>query len=332
MEFMKVGKVSPDVMKKTIFDKLNSNDSKILVSSGIGEDSSILKLGDCLCAISTDPITGATNDIGRLSVHISCNDVAACGIRPFGLLVTILLPEFSTENDLEIIMNDIYETCDEIGVFVLGGHTEVTNSVNSAIISTTAIGISKYSEKKVIKTSGALPGDSIVVSKTLGLEGAAILAKDKSDLLIPAIGKQYVDEAKDFLSQISVIDEGLIGAKCGATSMHDVTEGGIFGAVWEISEASKTGFEIYEDNIPVSVPTKKICDFFNISPFKLISSGSMLITTPNPEKLIKALNDKNIQATKVGKIVADQNRRVVIRKDETIQIKQPESDELYKVV
>lgn len=336
---MKVGKVPPDILQKTVFNKTNiqtpqkySRTKHILKSPGIGEDCSLLRFGDHICALSSDPITGAVNDIGRLCVHVSCNDIASCGIMPFGILVTILLPEGSSESDLDVIMDDIFSTCRDLEISVLGGHTEVTTSVRTTVICATAIGYTCSDNARILCTSDAKAGDFIIVTKSVGLEGAAILAKDKKDVLIPALGAVCVSDAQNFLSQISVVSDGIIGARNGATAMHDVTEGGIFGAVWEVAEASGTGFELDLNKIPVSDSTRRICDFFNISPYKLMSSGCMLMTSRNPDILIKALNENNISATVVGRLLPETQKRVVVTEKGIEKISRPESDELYKVI
>lgn len=327
---MQPGKIPPDIMQKTIFPYLGIKRKEVLVHSKLGEDCSIIDFGgDYVAVLSTDPITGADKHSSHLAVHISCNDIAACGAEPIGILITLLIPEGANDNIVRELMEGINVSAQKIGVEVLGGHSEVTSAVTKPIISTTAIGVAE--KDGYITSSGAKPGNSIIVTKALGLEGTAILASDYEYYLDDKLAKITIVTAQNFIQYISVIPEGIIAAKNGATAMHDITEGGILGAAFEIAEASNVGLILYEDKLPILNETKEICNVFDIDPLGLISSGSMLICTDKPEELIKSLTVKNIPATIVGKI-ADR-KRVLIKKDGTkIALKPPKRDELYKVL
>jgi hydrogenase expression/formation protein HypE len=154
---MKIGKVPNNKLKKIILDKISFNRSDILIRPKIGEDCSAVDFGEYACVLSSDPITGAANEVGRLAVHISCNDIASCGVEPIGLMVTILAPPESTEKELETIMHQLCDTASSLKVDILGGHTEITDSVNRFVVVTTAIG--KGMKNKLIKSSGARPGN-----------------------------------------------------------------------------------------------------------------------------------------------------------------------------
>jgi hydrogenase expression/formation protein HypE len=173
---MKTGKIAPDLLKKLIFSNLGIERDEVMVHSCIGEDSSVIDFGDRLCVLSTDPITGASKGIGKYAVNISCNDVASNGAEPLGVMITLLLPENFTEEGIASIMKEINDAATKLNVEVLGGHTEVTTAVNQVIISCTAVGI--VDRDKLVTSSGASPGDDIVLTKWAGLEGTAILATE----------------------------------------------------------------------------------------------------------------------------------------------------------
>jgi len=326
---MKTGKLPNKLLKDIILNELTRNRSEVILRPKIGEDCSVLDFGEYACVLSSDPITGTANEIGRLAVHVSCNDIASCGVEPIGLLVTILCPENATEQELRKITDQLNEACASINVDILGGHTEVTSAVNRFVLNCTAVG--RCLNGEYISTSGAKAGDDLVLTKHAGLEGAAIIAFEKEAELTKAFGKDFVETAKSFMDDISVVKDGIISAKFGANSMHDVTEGGVLGAVWEMCEASKTGARIDLKSIPVSFQTKKICEYFNIDPLKLISSGCMLISTPDGEGLVKELSKHNIPAAIIGKIVKGEER-VLVSDNNAESIEAPAEDELYKVV
>ncbi len=326
---MDVGKLPNDILKKMILDKIKKTRQEILIRPGIGEDCCSIDFGENICVMSTDPITGTTNEIGKLAVHISCNDIASCGAEPIGLLVTILAPPKTTENDLGTIMNQLSEEASLVNVDILGGHTEITTAVNRTVLICTCVG--KVLHKKMITSSGAKPKDLIIVTKSAGLEGTAIIAHEKEKELVHIFDEEFVERAKRYIDHISVVKEGIISGKFGASSMHDVTEGGILGAVWEVAEASNVGVKIYKDKVPVTEETRLICGHYGIDPLKLISSGCMLITCSKGEELIKLLSENGVHATIIGEVTQDK-RKIIIENGSENMINQPSSDELYKVV
>lgn len=328
---MESGKVPNEVLNKIVLSKINKFRKEVIFRPGIGEDCAALDFGKYACVLSTDPITGASKDVGHLAVHISCNDIASCGVEPMGLMVTILCPVGTTEAELGIVMDQICKTAEELNVEVIGGHTEVTPAVNKIVISTTCIG--KALKDEIISSAGARPGDSVIITKSIGLEGTGIIASDFEPKLTEVLTSDEIKLAKSFLAHISVVKEGILAGKFGATSMHDITEGGVLGAAWEVSEASETGIVIKKDNIPIENVTNSICRIFNLDALRLISSGCMLITCKDAEGLIELLAKNNIKASVIGSITENKNEKLIVsEKDGTVQnIEPPAADELYKV-
>ncbi|HQA47238.1 MAG TPA: AIR synthase family protein [Bacillota bacterium] len=324
---MKSGKLPSDVLEKRILSSFRFKREEVLVRSKVGEDCSVLDFGEYACVVSTDPITGASNEIGRLAVHISCNDVAANGVEPFGLLFTILAPEGTTLEVLQDIVRQAAEEAASLKVEIIGGHTEITPAVNRIVVSTTAIG--RAAKDRVVTSSGAKPGDYIILTKWAGLEGTAIIAHDFEKRLRGRMDDALLESAQAMMGHISVVKEGMIAGKMGATAMHDVTEGGVLGALWELAEASGVGLRIYEDKIPVRPETQAICEEFGLNPLKLISSGCMLITCRDGQGMLEALNREGIPASIIGEVVEEGRTLVSGEREEPID--PPESDELYKV-
>ncbi|HOC08971.1 MAG TPA: AIR synthase family protein [Bacillota bacterium] len=324
---MKSGKLPSDVLEKRILSSFRFKREEVLVRSKVGEDCSVLDFGEYACVVSTDPITGASNEIGRLAVHISCNDVAANGVEPFGLLFTILAPEGTTLEVLQDIVRQAAEEAASLKVEIIGGHTEITPAVNRIVVSTTAIG--RAAKDRVVTSSGAKPGDYIILTKWAGLEGTAIIAHDFEKRLRGRMDDALLESAQAMMGHISVVREGMIAGKMGATAMHDVTEGGVLGALWELAEASGVGLRIYQDKIPVRPETRTICEEFGLNPLKLISSGCMLITCRDGQGMLEALNREGIPASIIGEVVEEGRTLVSGEREEPID--PPESDELYKV-
>lgn len=322
---MKIGKLPNDVLKNEILSKININNQDVLVGPGVGEDCSIVDFGEEKCVITTDPITGAVNEIGTLSVHVSCNDIASAGAKPVGVMVTILAPTTASLEDIKKVMDDIVKTCKSLSISVLGGHTEVTDAVNKMVVSITAIG----KGKNIVSTGGAKVNDDIVVTGYAGLEGTVIIASDREEKLQEEFTKEEIEDLKSMLKDISVVETGLIAADFGVNSMHDATEGGILGAIWEVGEASGLSVSVEEDKIPIKDETKKVSKIFDIDPYRLISSGSMIITTPKGEELVSVLIKNGINAAVVGKITNEENELHL--EGVKIKLDPPDSDEVYKI-
>jgi hydrogenase maturation factor len=329
VEKMEIGKIPNSILKEIVLGKLSNNRKEILIRPGIGEDCCAVDFGEYACVLTTDPITGAVNQVGNIAVNVACNDIASSGAEPLGLLITLLAPPKTTEEDIETIMTAICDTATSLNVDIIGGHTEITAAVNQVVIISTAV--AKILKDKLVTTSGAKPGDDIVVTKSAGIEGTAIIASDYERLLLGKMTKDQIAKAKGFVSRISVVKEGIIAGRLGVNSMHDVTEGGILGALWEIGEASGVGMEVYEDMIPVEDETSLICNILNINPLKLISSGSLLITCVDGIALISELNKNGINAALIGKITHEMNRVLYGRNGIEI-INEPETDELFKII
>ena len=328
---MEIGKLPNSTLEKLILNSLETRRSETVLRPAVGEDCCALNLGNNLCVISSDPITAADENAGILAVLVSLNDLASCGAEPVGILTTVLLPPNVTENTIRNLFNSINSTCVKMNIDVLGGHTEVTESVKKIIIITTAIG--KVPAAGLVKSNGANPGDAILMTKAAGLEGTAIIASDKREVVKSFLTEAEVFLADECINEISVLDEGLTAASNGATSMHDITEGGLLGALWEICKASGCGAEINAAAVKIKPVTQKICDHFCINPLKLISSGSMLITCSQTDKIIitEAIFNKGIDCAEIGTISENMGIVLTTGTEKTI-VNQPEADELYKVL
>jgi len=325
---MKIGKLPNEILNSLVLDKLQKKRNEVLVRPSVGEDCSAVDFGREICVISTDPITGTENQIGRIGVNVALNDLASSGAEPVGLMVTMLIPPNAGMSDIENIISQLSDEAAKLNVDIIGGHTEVTDAVTRFVLSITAVG--KSINRNIITTSGAKPGDDLILTKYAGIEGTSILAFDYEEELASKFGMEIVEKAKSLINSISVVNEGLIAAKLGAHAMHDVTEGGVLGAVWEMCHASGCGAHVYKERIPVLNETRLICDYFNIDPYRLISSGCMLIACENGEKLVQELSENGIKAVVIGRMTGDRN---ILLSDESgdVTISSPESDELYKV-
>jgi hydrogenase maturation factor len=327
---MNLGKISETVLKRSVLNQIKHRREEVLVGPAVGEDCSVLTVAeDEVLVISTDPITGTVKDIGTLAVHITANDIASNGAEVIGIMLTILLPEGTAESELKTMMKDIEAVCGKLNIEVLGGHTEVTKAVCQPIVTVTGVG--KMKRSGIIKTAGAKAGHEIVMTKGAGLEGTAIIAAAKETELRTKYSASFLEGAKKMIEHISVVPEAMVAREVGVTSMHDVTEGGIFGALWEIGAASKVGLEVDLKKILLKQETVEICEFYDLNPYMLISSGCMLMITDKANLLVDRLEAEGIPAAVIGRITKG-NDRVIINEEERRFLEPPKSDELYKVM
>jgi len=333
MRKLKAGKLDTELLERIVFKHVKHRREEVLVRPGVGEDCATLDFGPYECVMSTDPITAAISEIGRLAVHITCNDIASNGVEPLGIMLAVMLPVGTTDEEIEDIMKQAAEVAESLGVEIIGGHTEITPAVNRPVIVSTAIGrtVSGGSQR----AKAMRPGDCILMTKYAGLEGTGIIASDFERRLKEVITEEEQLEAKAFLKQVSVVKEGIAAGKVGTAGMHDITEGGVLGAVWELCEISKTGVELNLKAIPVKEVTKKICNHFDIDYLRLISSGCMMIVA-HPEKkaaIIKAVEETGAPIACIGVVKEREAGRILVQEDGTkIDIVPPASDELYKIV
>ena len=325
---MEIGKIQANELEEKILDKIKYHHRDVLLHAGIGEDSAVVDFGEEVLVISSDPITGATDNAGYIAVHITCNDLAAAGAKPVGLQVVLLLPDSIKDNQISNLMQEIHDTAAEIDVEILGGHTEIVSTVSQPIIVTTGIG--KAKKESYLPTGGARVGDDLVVTKGLGIEGIYILANDyQKYLLAQGISFDLIKSAQQFGSKLSVLPEGEIAVETGAHALHDITEGGLYGALEEMSKASNKGFEISLETLELSPEIKVITEVLGLDPAGLLSSGSMLIATPKGEKLVKKLDNNGIKAWQIGN-VRDKEKYIGDSKGNLYDFNWSGEDELWK--
>jgi len=225
-------------------------------------------------------------------------------------------------------MSDIHRACLELHIEVLGGHTEITRGVAAPILCMTAVGRAHHG--RLVTSMGARVGDDLILTKAAGLEGTAVLASDLEPELLTRLDPATVGRAKRFVERISVVREGTTAAQIGASAMHDVTEGGVLTALFELAEASRVGVEVWAERIPILPETRAVCDFFRIDPLSLVSSGAMLIASANGGVLVGELAGQGVPASVIGRVIS--SGRKLHRNGRVEEIVPAERDELWRVL
>jgi hydrogenase expression/formation protein HypE len=302
-----LGKLPPDLLSD-ILAGAPMHDPRVIVGPGIGLDCAVVDCGERLTVYKSDPITFATDLIGYYLVQVNANDIATTGAKPLWLLVTLLLPEHETSQDLPAsIMMQIHEACAELGITVIGGHTEITAGLDRPIAAGTMVG--EVAREMLVTPRGARPGDRVLVTKGVPIEAISLLAREFPERLRGSLSETEIRTAQNYLRDpgIGITRDARIALSAGrVTAMHDPTEGGVATALWELAEASGHTLLVDPARILVPVLARRVCETFAIDPLCAIASGALLITAPEPGSaaIQSALSDAQIACTDIG-VVAD---------------------------
>jgi len=328
-----IGKL-PTPLLRRFLGKIRTQDEQVVLGPSIGEDVAVIRLGNKLLVAKTDPITFATDLIGWYAVYINANDIATMGVKPRWFLATILLPEQSTSKEAETIFDQILSACDSLEITLVGGHTEITHDFKRPII--VGCMLAETEEQPIITTSGAKPGDDIVLTKGIAIEGTAVLAREARQTLLSAgLSEDLTRQAANytFSPGISVLKEALTAcSKVTVNCMHDPTEGGVATGLSEIASAAGVGILVEENKIPVLPECKAICGRLNLNPLGLLASGALIITLPHSEssRLLESLHQAEINASIIGKVVEAEEGLKMLTTKGMRDLPQFERDELAR--
>lgn len=327
---MKKGRIPENVWKRSVLRQLKTKRKEVIIGAGIGEDCAIFSFDkDSLFAVGMDSVTMAGEGAVRYAVHGAVNRIAVSGAEPVAITLSALLPEKTEEQEIKALMAQAETECALLQIQAAGGYTEVTDAVTRPVFTVTAAG--RLGEKVPASIKKIRPGQDIVVSKWIGLAGTARIAKSKEAELLTRYPNRFIREAQAFDRYLSIVPEAAVAVSSGVCAMHNVTEGGLFGALWEMAEGAGVGLIIDLKRLPVRQETIEVCEFYEISPYELTSGGCLIMVTNNGYDLVRALEEKQIPAVVVGK-TTDGNDRVVMNEDERRFLEPPKSDEIHKVL
>ena len=342
---MKTGKISESILKRSVLKYCKTKREEVVKGAAPGVDCAFFtypdrqgrgtggQVPDCqdkvFCA-ATQTVSIPVIRAGCYAVYAAVNAVAAGGGIPFAMQMALTLPEGTEESELKRIMQLTEEAAGICKVQIAGGHTEVTGAVKHPVISVTAFG---YRLEAAERVSRGLPaaGQAVVMTKWMGLEGTAVLAQEREAELLERYPFSITTAAKGFEKYLPVLPEAATALKSGATAMHDMRNGGVFGGLYELAGRLGVGLSIDLKKIPVKQETIEICEFFDLNPYGLLSGGSLLIVAEDGDGMVKALQEAGIPAAVIG-ITTDNNDKVLHNGEEIRFLEPARPDEIGKVI
>jgi len=329
-----LGKIHPEFFNRVIYPRLGKPDASVIVKPQHGVDFGVIDLGKEAMVLSTDPFYIA-RELGIkkaawFAVHIIASDVAVSGIRPRFLAIDLNLPAEMKESELALMWEVVHSECKKLEIAVVTGHTARYAGCNYPMVGGAVMfGIGKK-EKLIIPKIH--PGDAIIVTKGPAIETTGLMAAYFPSFLEARYGKGFVKKAQDVYFQMSTVKDALIASSCpGVTAMHDATECGVFGGLFEMASHSKVGMNIYLDDMVLQDEVKKTCDGFNIDPYRAISEGTLLATAKKKwaGEIVNALKREGIPASVVGEATAEREGIRVFEGNHKYKLTHPKVDPFW---
>ena len=282
------------------------NDERVILGPGVGRDAAIISFGNQCLVAKTDPITFASDEIGWYAVHVNANDVACTGAAVRWFLATLLLPEGQTDAALvDTIFEQIAQACADLGVGLVGGHTEITHGIDRPIVVGCMLG--EVEPGRLVRPDQVRPGDVLLLSKGIAVEGTAIIARERD---MEGLSEPFLERCRGFLYDpgISVVRDAAVATGAGKVrAMHDPTEGGLATGLWELAQAAGVGLRVDEAAIPILPETRTLCAQLGLDPLGLIASGALLmaVAPEDAAPVLGALEHAHIAAARIGVAVPE---------------------------
>lgn len=328
-----LGKLPSEYLAR-LFDRYVPSDERVILGPGVGHDAAVISFPDRYLVAKSDPITFATEDIGWYAVHVNANDIACTGATPRWFLATLLLPQSGTDEALvDEIFEQIADTCEQLNIALVGGHTEITHGLDRPIVAGFMLG--EVAADALIRPDGARPGDILLLTKGIAVEGTAIIAREREGQLVGVDGA-LIQRSQQYLYRpgISVVRDAIIATAAGEVhAMHDPTEGGLATGLWELAEAAKVGLVVDEAAIPILPETRVLCEALELDPLGLIASGALLLAVApdHAHSIVAALEAECISAASIGRVVEGEKGVTLHSQGHTLRLPRFDRDELTRL-
>lgn len=331
LEMIKQGKIAEVVLKRSIFKNITAKNKKVVSGTVIAGDCGELEGVSGKIAIAASGVVDyADNDVEYYTFYRAFNNLMAKGYRPITISMNVVMPEKAKEKQVKELVKRYDSLCRIHKMEISNGHTQYSSKVNEIITSVTMLGEKIQDNYDIIKNGVSVEKNQlqIVMTKAIGIEGTAIIASDREDILRERFNGIFCDECMRFKECISIEHEALVAGANEAIYMHDVSGAGVFGAIWEVSSAFHCGAEVELRRIPVWQETIEVTELFDINPYKMASQGSLLIVVKDGDRMVEALEKEGIPATVIGRLIAG-NDKLLVNQDEIRYLEPPRGDDIY---
>lgn len=332
--YFPVGKLPAEVLTE-LLGRVPTTDPDVVVGPGVGLDCAVVELGDRLLVAKSDPVTFVTDDLGQYLVRINTNDVVTTGATPRWLLLTLLLPEARADREMvDGIADQIGDACRELGVTLIGGHTEITHGLDRPIAVGSMLG--EVSRERLVTPRGARPGDRLLLTKGVPIEGTAVVASSFADRLRAELHESELEQARAFLRDpgISIWRDARVALDAGrVTAMHDPTEGGLKTALWELAWASGRGLRVDLSAVPVPSLAARVCASLDVDPLAMLASGALLLTVAREDTsaVLAALDRAGIPCADIGEVRDGPAAVESVAGDAITELRCPARDEIARL-
>lgn len=334
-----IGKISAEVFNELIFPHLGANRTEILVGPQHGVDVGVVQIGNKAVAMTSDPVfivpEYGFKRAAWFALHILASDIVTSGLPPTYLTIDLNLPLSMTEEELSMVWTTIDEECKKMEMAIICGHTARYDNCHYPMVGGATV-LAVGDKDKYISPKFARAGDKIIITKGPAIEASGIFATMFPKLLTRQYGEEFAQKAQTLFYKMSVVDDALTAIKIGVrdngvSAMHDATECGVWGGIYEIAQAAEVGVRIEKEQIVVDECINEICNLFKIDPYKSISEGTLIITCrPNKaEKVVEALTRKSIKASIVGELIDPKFGMLLIEDGKEKKLEHPKVDPFW---
>jgi len=339
-ELPEIGKISPEIFNELIFPRLGAKSRSVIVGPQHGVDVGIVEIGDKAVALTTDPVfivpEYGWERAAWFAIHILASDAVTSGLKPKYLSIDLNLPMEMTKEQLEIVWDTMHKECKKLGIAVVCGHTARYENCHYPMVGGATV-ICVGEKDEYVTPKMARSGDKIIITKGPAIEATGIFAAMFPKVTEREFGAEFSKRAQEVFYKMSVVEDALTAVSVGVrdsgiTSMHDATECGIWGGLYEIAQAANLGVRVEKERIVVEKCVPEICKYFGIDPYASISEGTLIMSCREhkAEEVVKALSRKGIASSIVGELVSPGHGMILVERGKEKKLKHPVVDPFWQ--
>ena len=339
-ELPDIGKISAEIFNKLIYPRLGAKNEKVLVGPQHGVDVGIVEIGNKAVSFTSDPVfivpEYGWERAAWFAIHILASDAVTCGLPPRFLSIDLNLPMEMTGEQLEIMWDTMHKECKKLGISVISGHTARYENCHYPMVGgATMVGVGEKDEYVTPKL--ARVGDKIIITKGPAIEATGIFAAMFPQLIETEFGLSFSQKAQQIFYKMSVVEDAMTAISVGVrekgvTAMHDATECGIWGGLYELAQAAGLGVRIEKEQIVVEDCVPEICQYFGIDPYTSISEGTLIITCREykAQEVVEALSQRGISSSIAGELTETEKGMVLVEEGTEKELKHPIVDPFWR--